>query len=110
MRTVGVWTSVGHGQQAWSVVLLDKVFIWELATVDGLTTDTGTMGEVTTLQHEVWDNSVEWRAGVTEALFTSSQSSEVFGGLWGNIVVQFENDTAQWLAISFNVEENFRHD
>lgn len=51
---------------------LDKVLVWELTTVDGLTTSTVTSSEVTTLQHEVWDDSVEWGAGVAETLLTST--------------------------------------
>lgn len=88
---------------------LGEVFVWELATVDGLTTDTGTVGEVTTLQHEVWDDSVEWAAGVAETFFARAESSEVLSGLWGHVVVQLESDTANWLAVSLDIEENFGH-
>lgn len=109
MRAVGVWTGVSHGQQTWSLVLLGEVLVWELATVDGLTTSTVTGSEVTTLQHEIWDHTVERGAGVAEALFTSTQSSEVFSSLWDNVVVQLENDTAQWLTIRFNIKKYLRH-
>lgn len=94
LGAVGTWAGVGHGQQTWSFVLLDEVFVWELTTVDGLTTSTVTSSEVTTLQHEVWDDSVEWGTGVTETLFTSTQGSEVFSGLWDNVVVQLEDNSA----------------
>ena len=38
LRTVGVWTGVGHGQQTWSVVVLLEVFIWEFSSVDRFST------------------------------------------------------------------------
>lgn len=98
LGAVGVWTSVGHGQQTWSVVSLSKVLVGKLLAVDGLTTGTVTSGEVTTLQHEVWDHSVEWRALVAKALLTSTQGSEVLSSLWDNIVVQLEGDLTEWLT------------
>lgn len=98
LGTVGVWTSVSHGQQTWFGVLLAKVFIGEFFTVNGLTTGTVTSGEVTTLQHELRDNSVEVRTGVTVTFFTSTKGSEVFSSLWDNVVVQFEDNSSQWLV------------
>jgi hypothetical protein len=81
LRTVGVGSSVGHGQQSRLGVLELEVLIGKLVAVDGLSTGTVSVGEVTTLQHEVGDDSVEGRSGVTETLFTSAQGSEVGGGL-----------------------------
>ena len=51
-------------------------------------------GEVTTLEHELWDDAVESRAGITEALLASAKSAEVLSGLWDNIIVQVEVDAA----------------
>lgn len=83
LRTVGVGSGVGHGQQSRLGVLELEVLIGELVTVDGLSTGTVSVGEVTTLQHEVGDDSVEGRSGVAETLFTGAQGSEVGGGLSG---------------------------
>lgn len=109
LRTVGVWTSVGHRQQTWSVVGLGKVLVSELLTVDGSTTGSVTSGKVTTLQHELRNDSVESRVGVTETLFTGTQGSEVFGGLWHNVVVQLEGDSTELVAVGGNVEVNLGH-
>lgn len=109
LGAVGVWASVGHRQQTWLGVLLGEVLVWELTAVDGLAADTSTVGEVTTLQHEVWDHSVEWAAGVAEALLAGTESSEVLGGLWHNVVVQREHNAAQWLAVNLDVEIHLRH-
>lgn len=51
-----------------------------------------TAGEVTTLKHEVRDDSVEGRALVTETLLASAESSEVLGGLGDDVVVELEVD------------------
>lgn len=109
LGTVGVWTSVGHGQQTWLFVSLGEVFVSKLFTVDGLTTGTVTSGEVTTLQHELRNDSVERGSSVTETLFTGTESSEVFSGLWDNVVVQLEDDSTELGAVSGNVKVNLGH-
>ena len=51
-------------------------------------------GEVTTLEHELGDDTVEGGALVAEAGGTSAELLEVLGGLGDNVVVQGEVDTA----------------
>ncbi|KAH3660419.1 hypothetical protein OGAPHI_007005 [Ogataea philodendri] len=97
LGSVGVWTSVGHGKQTWLGVLVHKVLVWELGSIDTLTSGTVEVGEITTLQHEVWNDSVEDGVLVTETLLSSAQSSEVFSGFW-NVLVQREDDLSQWFA------------
>lgn len=58
-----------------------EVLIRELVAVDGLAASTVALGEVTTLDHEVLDDTVESGALVAEALLASSKSSEVLGSL-----------------------------
>ncbi len=94
-----------------------EVLIGELVTVDGLATGTVVVGEVTTLEpiggsiqtnqsrftdlgtwkihsHELGDDPVETRSGVTEALLTSAKSTEVGSGLWDYVIVELEDDAA----------------
>ena len=47
---------------------LDEVLIGELGAVDRFSTSTVTGGEVTSLEHEVWDYSVEYTAFVVKGL------------------------------------------
>ena len=55
-----------------------EVLILELVTVDRLATSAITAGKVTTLDHEVLDDTVESRALVAEALLASGQSAESY--------------------------------
>jgi len=93
LRAVGVGAGVGHGQQTGAVVLQLEVLIGKLLAVDGLAASAVTAGEVTTLEHEVGDDSVERRALVAEALLASAELTEVLGGLGDNIVIEGEVDT-----------------
>jgi hypothetical protein len=62
-------------------VLQLEVLVGELVAVDGLAASAVALGEVTTLDHEVLDDTVERGALVTKALLASSKSSEVLGSL-----------------------------
>ena len=51
-----------------------------------------TAGEVTTLEHELGNDTVERRALVSEALLASAESLEVLGGLGDNVIKEVEVD------------------
>lgn len=70
----------------------------------GLATSTVTLGEVTALDHEVLDDTVESRALVTEAFLASGQSAEVLSGLRDSLAVEAHDDTAEALLALLNVE------
>ena len=91
-----------------------EVLVGELLAVDGLSTSAllknmsvprsaqlvcvvfsyVATGEVTTLEHELGDHTVELGAGVAEALLASAESAEVLSGLGDNVVVEGEVDAA----------------
>ena len=56
------------------------------------------VGEVTTLEHELGDHTVEARAGVTEAILASAKLTEVASSLGNGLVEELEGDTARRLA------------
>lgn len=95
LGTVGVGTGVGHGKQTGAVVLQLEVLISELLAIDGLATSAVATGEVTTLEHEFRDDSVERRTGITEALLASAESTEVLGSLGNNVGEEVELDAAR---------------
>ena len=65
---------------------------------------TVTTGEVTTLQHEVGDDTVEGRALVAETVFTSGELTEVLRGPRDNIVEELEDDATSGLVVDGDVE------
>jgi hypothetical protein len=109
LRTVGVRSSVSHAQKTGLGVLLLEVLIRELLAVDGLSTGTVTAGEVTALKHEIGDDSVEGGTGITEAVLASAELTEVLGGLWDDIVVELEDDTAGWLVVDGDIKVGVGH-
>jgi len=105
LRSVGVGSAVGHGQDSGTVMFQLEVFVTELLTEDTLATGSVLVGEVTSLAHELGNNSVEWRSFVPETFLTSAESSEVFTGLGDNVITKFHNDATKRLAIGSDIEE-----
>lgn len=59
LGAVGVLASVGHGEEIGLGVLDLEVLICEFFSIDGLASSAVMVGEVSTLSHEVLDDSVE---------------------------------------------------
>jgi hypothetical protein len=67
----GVFTH--HGEEALLGVLELEVLIRELLAVNGLATSSVTVGEITTLDHELLDDTVEGGALVSVAILAGRQ-------------------------------------
>lgn len=71
----------------WAMSAFVKRFEWGSITYV-------TAGEVTTLEHEVRDDTVERRALVAETLLAGAESAEVLGGLGDLVIEEVEVDAA----------------
>lgn len=81
LGTIGVGSSISHREDTRSSVLQEEVLVSELLAIDGLATSTIVVRKVTTLQHEVGDNTMEGGALVAETLVTNTQGAEVLACL-----------------------------
>ena len=87
-----------------------EVLVGELGAVDRLATGTVTGGEVTTLKHELGDDTVEGRALVAETGSASAELAEVLGGLGNDVIVELEGDASRRGAVVGDVEKDVGHD
>jgi len=92
LRTIGVLAGICHREETGFGVLELEVLIGEFFTVDGLATSPVMASEVTTLTHELGDDSVELGAGVAESMHASAEFTEILGGLGDDVVIKFEDD------------------
>ena len=120
LGAVGVLAAVGHAHETLAGVLELEVLIGELGTVDGLAASTlftsvcqislvyrvtnVATREVTALDHEVLDDTVESRALITEALLAGSKSAEVLSGLGDGLAVETDHNAAKLLIAVGDVE------
>ena len=92
LGTIRVWSSIGHTEDSWSSVLEHKVLIWELVSIDWLTPGSISSSEISTLAHEIWDNTMECGtlevkrlSRTSSSLLSSAQAAEVLCRLWNDI-------------------------
>jgi len=95
LGAVGVGSSVGHGQQEWAIMLQLEVLVGELLAPDGLAASAVATGKVTTLKHEVGNDTVELAALVVLAIGAAlADSGKILGGLGDDIVEEHKVDAA----------------
>ena len=116
LGAVGVGTSVGHGEDTSAGVFADEVLVFEFASVDRLATSAITSGEVTTLGHEAWDDSVElWSLEMSDLAWgalsrlTSAESAEVLSSTGNLSDIQSDGNSLDSSATDLNVEVNLTH-
>lgn len=109
LRSVGVLASVSHGQEVGLVVSVEEVLVSKLFAVDGLATSAVVVGEVTSLDHEVRDDSVEDSSSVAETLLASAESAEVLSSLGDLVRVQLEGDSLGLTVVDRDVEVDLGH-
>ena len=123
LGTIGVSSSIGHREKTLLAVLNLEVLIWELGSINyeidqflpfpprsairtRLSASAITLGEVTSLNHEVLDDTVKGRALVSKSLLSSSQSPEVLHSLGNSLSVQAHHDGAHGLIAMADLEED----
>jgi len=94
LGAVRVWSSIGHREQARSIVFQFEALVSKLLAVDGFATSAVATSEVTTLKHEIRDDSVERRALVSETVDASAEFFEILSRPRDLLVVHNEIDAA----------------
>lgn len=68
LRPVGIFSSIGHRQPSGSVVLQLEVLIGEFFPVDGFAPGAVSLGEVASLDHEIFNDTVEFASHIAFSL------------------------------------------
>ena len=76
----------------------------EFLAIDRLSTSSVAPGEVTTLEHELGDDTVERGTLISEAVLASGKLTEVLCSLGDDVVVQLEHDAAARRAADGDIE------
>jgi len=81
-----------------------EVLIGEFVSIDGLSSCSIVVGEISSLAHEPGDDAVETASGVSKSLLSGAQSTEVLGGFRDDVGAQFHDDAAGGLSADGDVE------
>jgi len=92
-----VGTSVSHGKEERTVMSKVEILIGKLLAVNGFTACTVASCKVSSLQHELWYDSVEFRSRISESFLSGTKSTEVFDRLWDDVVEKFKIDASSLL-------------
>jgi len=110
LASVGVRSSVRHGQNSRASVLKDKVLIWEFVSVDRFAPSSVASREIATLAHEARDDAVKFGSLESEPLFARAECAEILASLGNGTVFEFHDDATGRLSVDGHVEVNLdRH-
>lgn len=90
LGSVGVFASVGHAQKAQFIVLPGEVLIFKFLAVDALSPSAVSSGEVSALDHEIFDHSVELGTLVSISILSGTQLTEVPAGFGSDVIIQLK--------------------
>ena len=107
LRAVGVGPGVGHAQNTRPGVLQLKVLVFELVSVDRLTTCTVVVGEVAALTHEVRDHTVEAAAFIAKTGLSGTEGTKVLGCFGNYVGAESHFDPAQGLVVGSDVKKYY---
>lgn len=116
LGSICIFTPISHGQQVLLVVFDSKAFIFKKASVDGFASSSITFTEVSSLNHEVFYNSMEKASFVVErflssfpnAFLTCAETSEIFTSFGTDVCKQLHHDSADKHIADSNVKEAAR--
>lgn len=80
------------------------VATFESLAVDGLATGAVVSGEVTTLEHELRDHTVETGTRIAKTMLASCELPKVLCSAWDDAIIQLKLDLARRLTVNGDVK------
>lgn len=71
-------------------MLQSEVFIFKLVSVNRFSSSAIVVGEITTLAHEVWNDTVENASFVAETFLASTQCTEIFSSFGYDVTTKLK--------------------
>jgi len=107
LASIGIGAGICHWKDTWTSVFQLEILIFELRSINGLSASAIMIGEISSLTHEIRNDSVEGASLVAESLFTGAQGSEIFSRFWHDIGTKLDDNSSHRLSICGDIHENF---
>merc|ERR1712183_1203955 len=104
LASIGVLACVCHTEPSFSVMFQFEVLIGKFLTVDGLASGTVPFSEISSLDHEGFDDSVELAVLVSESFFSSSKCDEIIDSFWDSSSEKTDFDSSDAFTSYFHIE------
>ena len=103
------WYAWARSSHLFSSVNTRVIDVWSAPTskfrsIDRLASGAISASEITTLKHELGNDTMEHRSCVAIAILTRCELTEITCRLWDDIVVEFEHNPASVVTADLNVE------
>ena len=109
LRAICVFTGICHWEEVRFGMLDFEVFVFKLVSVDGLSSSAVMVGEVTSLGHEVVDDTMESWSLVSKSFLAGAESSEVGCSFGDDVIIEFEDNFSSRVSVDGDVEEHVWH-
>ena len=98
-------------------MLKSEVLIVKFITIDRFPSASVKLSKITSLNHKIWNDSVEngalvvkRLAGLANSLLASAESAEVLSSLWDVVSEQTKDDTSLLATLNLHVKEDLAGD
>merc|ERR1719215_1452857 len=107
LRSICVFSSVGHGQPSSSVMLELEVLVIEALSVDGFTSGSIFSGEISSLEHEIFDDAMENRSAISFRFGSLSQLEEILDRLGNSLAKESDFDCSNRFTSNGHLKGDF---
>merc|ERR1719427_2245510 len=104
LASIGVLACVCHTEPPFSVMFQFEVLIGKFLTVDRLASGTVPFSEISTLDHEVFDDSVELAVLVSESFFSGGECGEIIDSFWDSSSEKTDFNSSDAFTSDFHIE------
>lgn len=110
LRAIGVRPSIGHADPPNAIMLQFEVLIWECLPINAYTTSAISPGEVSSLNHEIFDDAMKFASFISISFLSCCQSDKIFHRLGHDFSKEANYDSANIFISNPHVKEDLgRH-
>ncbi len=107
LGSIWVGSGIGHRQKSWTGMIMLEIFVIEFLSVNGFASSSIMVREITSLKHELRDDSVEDGSFVSIPFFAGAKSSKVLCSFWDSISEKLEDNFSDIFIVGWDFEVCF---